>query len=121
MNVLHASPLLTDMYQLTMLQGYLFHGLRESAVFEFLCAGCLPSSRFLMAAGLGLCCNIWRTCALTNRRARVAWFDRAFRSGHDRLFALLRFTGDVDAMPEGTIFFASEPILRVVAPLPEAN
>src|SRR5262249_48525700 len=33
----------------------------------------------------------------------------------------LRFTGDVHAMPEGTIFFANEPILRVTAPLPEAQ
>ena len=35
--------------------------------------------------------------------------------------ASLRFTGDVDAMPEGTVFFANEPILRVTAPLPEAQ
>ena len=33
----------------------------------------------------------------------------------------LRFTGDVDAMPEGTVFFPDEPILRVTAPLPEAQ
>ena len=31
------------------------------------------------------------------------------------------FTGDVHAMPEGTVFFANEPILRVTAPLPEAQ
>ena len=35
--------------------------------------------------------------------------------------AALRFTGDVDAMPEGTVFFADEPILRVAAPLPLAQ
>lgn len=35
--------------------------------------------------------------------------------------AAFRFSGDVDAMPEGTIFFAKEPILRVTAPLPEAQ
>jgi nicotinic acid phosphoribosyltransferase len=35
--------------------------------------------------------------------------------------AELRFTGDVDAMPEGTVFFANEPLLRVRAPLPEAQ
>jgi nicotinate phosphoribosyltransferase len=33
----------------------------------------------------------------------------------------LRFTGDVDAMPEGTLFFAQEPVLRIVAPLPMAQ
>ncbi|HQR48232.1 MAG TPA: nicotinate phosphoribosyltransferase, partial [Steroidobacteraceae bacterium] len=35
--------------------------------------------------------------------------------------AAMRFTGDVDAMPEGTVFFVDEPILRVTAPLPEAQ
>ena len=35
--------------------------------------------------------------------------------------AALRFTGDVHAMPEGTVFFADEPILRVTAPLPQAQ
>jgi nicotinic acid phosphoribosyltransferase len=33
----------------------------------------------------------------------------------------VRFTGDVHALPEGTIFFGEEPILRVTAPLPEAQ
>jgi nicotinate phosphoribosyltransferase len=36
------------------------------------------------------------------------------------LQATLRFAGDVDAMPEGTVFFANKPILRVAAPLPQA-
>ena len=35
--------------------------------------------------------------------------------------ARLRFTGDVDAVPEGTVLFANEPIVRIVAPLPEAQ
>ena len=32
-----------------------------------------------------------------------------------------RFTGDVDALPEGTLFFANEPVLRITAPLPQAQ
>src|SRR5919198_426001 len=35
--------------------------------------------------------------------------------------AVLEFTGDVEAMPEGTVFFGNEPVLRVVAPLPQAQ
>jgi nicotinate phosphoribosyltransferase len=37
------------------------------------------------------------------------------------LQAALRFAGDVDAMPEGTVFFVNKPILRVAAPLPQAQ
>jgi nicotinate phosphoribosyltransferase len=32
-----------------------------------------------------------------------------------------RFTGDVDALPEGTVFFANEPVIRITAPLPQAQ
>src|SRR5206468_3790370 len=49
--------------------------------------------------------------------AREGRFDRAFVD----YLARLRFTGDVHALPEGTVFFADEPILRVTAPLPEAQ
>src|SRR3989442_4139841 len=44
-----------------------------------------------------------------------------FRKEFVDYLAALRFTGDVHAMPEGTLFFANEPILRVTAPLPEAQ
>src|SRR5262249_50686395 len=55
--------------------------------------------------------------------SELAWlestrlFDRSFL---DRL-EKFRFTGDVDALPEGTVFFGNEPVLRVTAPLPEAQ
>lgn len=44
-----------------------------------------------------------------------------FDSGFLERLAGLRFTGDVHAMPEGTVFFPDEPILRITAPLPEAQ
>ena len=46
---------------------------------------------------------------------------KRFRPEALQRLAMLRFTGEVDAMPEGSVFFAGEPILRVVAPLPEAQ
>ena len=54
---------------------------------------------------------------------RVDWLTRSGRFGNGLLdyLAALRFTGDVHAMPEGTVFFADEPILRVTAPLPQAQ
>jgi nicotinate phosphoribosyltransferase len=118
---LTTTPLLTDLYQLTMLQAYLEHGLTESAVFEFFVRK-LPERRgFLVAAGLEPALEF-----LENMRFSVEELDWLARSGRFRkqlldYLAGFRFTGDIEAMPEGTVFFPDEPILRVTAPLPQAQ
>jgi nicotinate phosphoribosyltransferase len=115
------SPLLTDLYQLNMLQAYLDHGQTDTAVFEFFVRR-LPARRgFLMAAGLEQALDFLERLQFSNEE--INWLRQNYRFT-DRFLdylARLRFTGDVDAMPEGTIFFANEPIIRVIAPLPEAQ
>ena len=115
------SPLLTDLYQLNMLQAYLDHGQTDTAVFEFFVRR-LPARRgFLMAAGLEQALDFLQNLQFS--REEIDWLRQNYRFT-DRFLdylARLRFTGDVDAMPEGTIFFANEPIIRVTAPLPEAQ
>ncbi len=115
------SPLLTDLYQLTMLQAYFEQGMNDIAVFEFFVRR-LPQNRgFLMAAGLEQAIAFLENLHFTKEE-----LDRVRKSGRfgkdfpDQL-AKLRFTGDVHAMPEGTVFFADEPILRVTAPMPQAQ
>ncbi len=112
---------LTDLYQFTMLQGYLARGMTETAVFEFFVRR-LPARRsFLIAAGLEQAVDY-----LSNLQFTGDELDWLAGTGHvddaviDYL-AAFRFHGDVDAMPEGTVFFADEPILRVTAPLPAAQ
>ena len=52
----------------------------------------------------------------------MAGGDRPLRQEHCSIISpAFRFTGDVHAMPEGTVFFADEPILRVTAPMPQAQ
>lgn len=115
------SVLLTDLYQLTMLQAYFDYGMEEVAAFEFFSRK-LPSDRgFYLAAGLEQVLEFLEGLRFTNEE--LAWArDSGFFTDSfvDRL-ANLRFTGEVDAMPEGTAFFPDEPILRVTAPLPEAQ
>ena len=115
------TPLLTDLYQLNMVAAYLDHGLTDVAVFELFVRK-LPERRgFLMAAGLEQALSYLETCAFSE--ADVAALRR-LGSFPDRLLDYLlglRFTGDVDALPEGTVFFPDEPILRVIAPLPQAQ
>src|SRR3974390_937131 len=104
-----------------MLQAYLDHGQTETAVFEFFVRR-LPARRsFLMAAGLEQALDFLAGLQFSNDE--IDWFRRSKRFGDGFVDSLarLRFTGDVDAMPEGTVFFENEPIIRVIAPLPQAQ
>jgi len=115
------SALLTDLYQLNMMAAYLEHGLADTGVFELFVRK-LPARRgFLMAAGLEQALEFLETVSFTpediNKIRGLGQFSESFL-GYLRSF---RFSGDVDAMPEGTVFFPDEPIFRVTAPLPEAQ
>src|SRR5260370_39172639 len=115
------SPLLTDLYQLNMMQAYLDHGDTKTAVFEFFMRK-LPTRRgFLLAAGLEQALDFLEQLRFSSED--IAWLAGSGRFGKALLdhLAELRFTGAVHAMPEGTVFFADEPILRVTAPLPQAQ
>jgi nicotinate phosphoribosyltransferase len=116
-----ASALLTDLYQLTMLQAYFDQGMEDTAVFEFF-ARRLPSTRsFLMAAGLEQVLDFLEHVCFTSQE--LEWLAHTGRFSRDFIDHLehLGFTGDVHAMPEGTIFFPPEPIIRLTAPLPQAQ
>jgi nicotinate phosphoribosyltransferase len=115
------SPLLTDLYQLNMGQAYLDHGETRTAVFEFFMRS-LPARRhFLMAAGLEQVLGYLETLHFS--ADELDWLASTGRFGPQLIdyLASLRFTGEVHAMPEGTIFFPNEPILRVTAPLPQGQ
>jgi nicotinate phosphoribosyltransferase len=116
-----SSLLLTDLYQLNMLQAYRDAGMAATAVFEFFVRKLPPGRSFLVAAGLEQVLEFLESARFT--AADIAWLERSgrFEAGFLHDLARWRFTGDVDAMAEGTIFFPDEPILRVNAPLPEAQ
>ena len=121
MSELRATPLLTDLYQLTMLQAYFEHGMEDTAVFEFFVRRLPPNRGFLIAAGLEQLLAYLEGLRFGEEELdwvrNCGYFSRDFA---DRL-AALRFTGDVHAMPEGTVFFQNEPIVRVTAPMPQAQ
>jgi nicotinate phosphoribosyltransferase len=116
-----ADELLTDLYQLNMIQAYLDHSETRPAVFELFVYK-LPSRRgFLMAAGLEQALDYLEQLRFSAKD--IDWLARTGRFRENLLdyLATFRFTGDVHAMPEGAIFFANEPILRVTAPMPQAQ
>ena len=115
------SALLTDLYQLTMLQAYFDEGMQDTAVFEFFVRALPPGRNFLLAAGLEQV-----LCYLEQFRVTEAELDwlRAhggFREPFLSALGALRFTGDVHALPEGTACFINEPMLRITAPIAQAQ
>ena len=117
--------LLTDLYELTMAAGYHVHGLADRrATFE-LWVRRLPACRnYLVAAGLEQIVHYLRHLSFALEQIDYLRNHPAFRSVPADWFTRLadfRFTGDLWAVPEGTAVFAGEPLLRVVAPLAEAQ
>jgi nicotinate phosphoribosyltransferase len=115
------SALLTDLYQLAMTQTYIERGKTGTAVFEFFARKLPPSRGFLVAVGLDQALDFLDDFKFSPED--IEWLAKTGRFDRNLLnyLADMRFTGDVHAMPEGTIFFPAEPILRVTAPLPEAQ
>jgi nicotinate phosphoribosyltransferase len=113
--------LLTELYQHNMLQAYLEHGATDTAVFEFFVRDMPEGRNFLIAAGLEQALDFLEGLRFADDD--LAWLERTGRFSGKLIDYLrrLRFTGAVDAMAEGTPFFPNEPILRVIAPLPQAQ
>ncbi len=115
------SALLTDLYQLTMLEGYFHSHLKDTASFELFVYQ-LPAHRnFLIAAGLEQAIDYLQSFGLTEEERSWLRETGRFSPAFIDHLAHLRFTGDVHALPEGTVFFANEPIIRVTAPISEAQ
>jgi nicotinate phosphoribosyltransferase len=115
------STLLTDLYQLTMAHAYYELDMGDTAVFELFVRRLPTARRFLIAAGLAQIVEYLE--GLRFSAEDIAYLEQARSFPHDFLdhLAHLRFTGSLDAMPEGTPFFADEPILRISAPILEAQ
>ena len=119
------NALTTDLYQLTMAAGYWRAGLTEPATFELFVRRMPQRRAFLVAAGLENGLAYLEALRFTDEERgwlrqlpQFAHVPSAFFDDYLRSFS---FTGSVSALPEGTPFFPGEPILRVTAPLPEAQ
>ena len=115
------SPLLTDLYQLTMLHAYQVHRMDDTAVFELFVRRLPERRNFMVAAGLEQALAFLEHLEFSEHELDWIRESGRFGNGFVEYLAALRFTGDVYSMPEGTVFFPEEPVLRVVAPLPQAQ
>jgi nicotinate phosphoribosyltransferase len=114
-----SSPLLTDQYQLMMVQSYLEQNMQETAVFEFFVRKLPHERNFMVAAGLEQALDFLENLKFSSEE--LAWLAARFDSSLIEYLEQFCFNGDVHAMPEGAIFFPDEPILRITAPLPQAQ
>jgi nicotinate phosphoribosyltransferase len=115
------AALLTDLYQLTMLQAYLDEGMDESATFELFVRKLAPGRNFMVAAGLEQALQFLETLSFSEDE--LDWLRQQGGLSQrllDRLKSF-RFEGEVRAMREGEVCFADEPLMRVTAPLPQAQ
>ncbi len=115
------AALLTDLYQITMLQAYWREGMEEEATFS-LFARRLPKARnYLLACGLDDILRYLETVRFTvDVLDYLSTFDQ-FSADFLEWLERFRFTGDVHAVPEGTPVFANEPLLEISAPIPQAQ
>jgi len=108
------TSLMIDRYELAMAASYHRRGMNEPAVFELFVRELPPHRRWLLAAGLGPALTMVREMRFGDEELaylQTIGFEPAFLE----YLAGFRFSGDVDAIPEGTIVFAGEPLVRVTA------
>ncbi len=117
--------LLTDLYQLTMAACYTGEGVEQKrASFELFVRRLPENFGYLIAMGLAQALEYLEKFRFTSSQVEALQATGIFEGASDRFWSLLaegRFTGDVWAVPEGTAVFANEPLLRVEAPLWQAQ
>jgi nicotinate phosphoribosyltransferase len=117
--------LATDLYQLTMAAAYFEHGMMEqTATFELFVRRLPPDRGYLIVAGLEQAVQYLtqlRFDAISLAYLRGLPIFHAVSDGFWDYLSRFRFTGNLNAMPEGTLSFANEPMLQVQAPLIEAQ
>ena len=116
-----SSVLLTDLYELTMLQAYFAERMSDVGVFSLFVRRLPERRNYLLACGLDDVLGFLET--LRFDQAALAYLDSLgrFSNAFLRQLEQFRFAGDVYAVPEGTPVFANEPIVEVEAPIAESQ
>jgi nicotinate phosphoribosyltransferase len=114
------TALLTDLYELAMSASYLRRGLNDRAAFELFARRLPPRRDWLLTCGLGPTLRLIAEIRFGDRE--LAYLEElGYRRDFLDYLREFRFSGDIEAMPEGTLAFADEPLLRVTAPRIEAQ
>ncbi len=116
------STLLTDLYQLTMVAGYYQEGkAQQRANFDWFFRTLPFGGGFCILAGLDQLVDYILNLRFEDDQIKALESLGIFSKETLREFEKFKFTGDVHAIPEGTVVFPHETLIRVTAPLPEAQ
>ena len=121
MTIQRAGPLFTDFYELTMAASYYAHQVFAPATFSLYIRGGRTSRNFFVAAGLEPVLDELASFCFSTQDIEYLQTTGRFADDFLTYLSRLRFTGSVYAMPEGSVFFADEPVLEVTAPIIEAQ
>ena len=116
------SPLFTDLYELTMGAAYFEKGLfNDAATFSLFIRGYSRGRNFYIASGLEDALTALENLQFSSEDLAYVSSLNLFSSEFLAYLRSFRFTGDIRAIPEGTLFFGDEPLMEVTAPIIEAQ
>jgi nicotinate phosphoribosyltransferase len=113
--------LLTDFYELTMMQGYFQNKNNETVIFDVFYRENPCGSGYAICAGLEQAIEYIKALSFTEDDLEYLRTLKIFEEDFLSYLKGFRFTGDIYAIPEGTVVFPMEPLVKVIAPIMEAQ
>lgn len=113
--------LLTDLYELTMMQGYYEKGQNENVIFDVFFRQNPCNNGYSVCAGLDQVIDYIKNLHFTYDDVDYLRGLGIFKEDFLHYLSGFHFSGDIYAIPEGTVVFPKEPLLKVVAPIVEAQ
>ena len=113
--------LLTDLYELTMMQGYFKNQSNETVVFDAFYRKNPSGNGFAVAAGLEQVIDYIKNLTFDEKDIEYLRSLKLFDEDFLEYLSKFRFSGDIFAIPEGTVVFPREPLVKVIAPIMEAQ
>ena len=113
--------LLTDLYELTMMQGYFKNPSDQTVIFDMFYRTNPCGGAYAISAGLEQMIEYIENLRFTPEDVDYLRSLHIFEEDFLEYLSNFRFSGDIYAIPEGTVVFPREPLVKVVAPIMEAQ
>ena len=113
--------MMTDLYELTMMQGYFKSGKKERVVFDVFYRKNPCDGGYAIVAGLEQVIDYIKNLRFSEEDVEYLRGLKIFDEDFLEYLGEFRFSGDIYAIPEGTVVFPKEPLMKVIAPIMEAQ